>query len=145
MDEKNVVVYDENEKMIAELSNKREVQYCSIKPQTEEDEILLFIAMNKPKYRLKDFITKTIELKDVFCEMLNCVNKETGEVNAAPRIVLIDPKGVGYQCVSLGIFSAIKKIFSIKGDPSTWKKPIKIEVQQITKGVNSMLTINMIK
>ncbi len=145
MDEKNVVVYDENEKMIAELSNKREVQYCSIKPQTEEDEILLFNAMNNPKYRLKDFINKTIEVKDVFCEMVNCVNKETGEVNAAPRIVLIDPKGVGYQCVSLGIFSAIKKIFSIKGDPSTWKKPIKIEVQQITKGVNSMLTINMIK
>lgn len=145
MDEKNVVIYDENEKMIAELSNKREVQYCSIKPQTEEDEILLFNAMNNPKYRLKDFINKTIEVKDVFCEMVNCVNKETGEVNSAPRIVLIDPKGVGYQCVSLGIFSAIKKIFSIKGDPSTWKKPIKIEVQQITKGVNSMLTINMIK
>jgi hypothetical protein len=143
--ENNMVVHDDNEKMIAELSTERNVQYCSFTPNTEDEEILLFNVMNNPKYRLKDFINKTISIKDVFCEIVDCVNKETGEVNKAPRIVLIDDKGEGYQCVSLGIFSAIKKIFNVKGTPSTWAHSIKIEVKQITKGVNSMLTLNMVK
>lgn len=143
--ENAVAIYDDNEKMIAELNSERNVQYCSLKPKTEDDEILLFNVMNNPKYRLKDFINKTITVKDVFCEIVQCVNKETGEVNSAPRIVLIDEKGDGYQCVSLGIFSAIKKIFNVKGEPSMWEKPIHLEVKQITKGVNSMLTLNMVK
>lgn len=143
--EKAVAIYDDNEKMIAELNAERNVQYCSFKPKNEDDEILLFNVMNNPKYRLKDFINKTIAVKDVFCEIVQCVNKENGEINSAPRIVLIDDKGEGYQCVSLGIFSAIKKIFNVKGEPSTWKTPIHLEVKQITKGVNSMLTLNMVK
>jgi len=51
-------------------------------------------------------------------------------------VVLIDDKGVSYQCVSLGIFSALKKVFAIFGTPDTWKKPIGIKVKTIDKGNN---------
>ena len=87
----------------------------------------------------------TINVKHVFCEVVTCVNRETGETNMCPRIVLIDTDGVGYQAVSLGVFSALKKIFAIKGSPTTWKKPVKLQVVQITKGDRKLLTFNMVK
>ena len=47
--ENAVAIYDDNEKMIAELNAERNVQYCSFKPKNEDDEILLFNVMNNPK------------------------------------------------------------------------------------------------
>ena len=73
------------------------------------------------------------------------VNRESGEESVCPRIVLIDKDGVGYQAVSMGIYSAIKKLMTIKGNPATWKKPVKLKVTQVTKGDRKLLTLNMVK
>jgi hypothetical protein len=83
-----------------------------------------------------------INAKDVFCEVVTCKNPETGESNECPRIVIIDDKGVGYQAVSLGVFSALKKVFQVFGVP-TWKKPIALKVVQVTKGQNKILTFDI--
>ena len=85
-----------------------------------------------------------IELKDVYVEAVQCINKETGAMNTCPRIVLIDKDGVGYQCVSIGVFSAIKKMFGIYGEPQEWDEPIPIMVKQITKGEKQLLTLNVV-
>lgn len=135
----------EDEKFIMDLTAERKVQYCSMVPKNEDEEIILFNAQNNPEQRLSDCINMVINVKHIFCEAVTCVNRDTGESTICPRIVLIDDKGVGYQAVSLGIYSAIKKIMSIKKDPSTWKKPVKLEVKQITKGERKMLTVNMVK
>lgn len=135
----------EDERFIMDLTAERKVQYCSMVPKNEDEEIILFNAMNNPEKRIGDCINMTIEVKHVFCEVVTCINRETGEGNLCPRIVLIDKDGTGYQAVSLGIFSALKKIFSIKGDPKTWKKPVKLMVSQVTKGDRKLLTFNMTK
>lgn len=139
------VAMEEDERFIMDLTAERKVQFCSMIPKNEDEEILLFNAMNNPKHRLTDFINKTITLRHVFCEIVNVYNENTGERDLCPRIVLIDTKGEGYQCVSLCVFSALKKIFSVKGSPDTWKKPVNLEVKQITKGVKNILTFNMLK
>lgn len=136
---------EEDERFIMDLTSERKVQFCSMVPKTEDEEIILYNAMNNPEKRISDCINKTILVSHVFCEVVTCINRETGETNLCPRVVLIDDKGVGYQAVSLGVFSALKKIFSIKGMPSTWKKPVKLEVVQITKGERKLLTFNMVK
>lgn len=141
--ENNTEIVD-GENMILDLTT-RQTQYCSVVAQTDEEKALLFNATNNTAHRLSDCINMVINVKDVFVEVVNCTNQETGEVTPCPRIVLINEKGEGYQCVSLGIFSALKKLFAIYGEPKDWSKPIKLEVKQVTKGERKMLTLNIKK
>lgn len=136
---------EEDERFIMDLTAERKVQFCSMIPKNEDEELILFNAMNNPDKRISDCINMTIEVKHVFCEVVNCTNKETGDSQLCPRIVLIDTKGVGYQSVSIGVYSALKKIIAIKGNPTNWKKPVKLQVVQISKGERKMLTFNMVK
>lgn len=143
--ETGLMTMQEDERFIMDLTAERKVQFCSMVPKNEDEEITLFNAMNNPEKRIGDCINLTIEVKHVFCEVVTCINRETGELNICPRIVLIDKDGVGYQAVSMGIYSALKKIISIKGNPASWKKPVKLQVVQVTKGDRKLLTFNLVK
>lgn len=141
----NEVAVSEEESFIMDLTAERKTQYCSMQPKNDDEEMVLYNAMNNPEKRIGDCINMTINVKHVFCETVKCMNRDTGESRICPRIVLIDDKGVAYQAVSMGIFSAMKKIFSVKGDPSNWSKPVKLQVVQVTRGERKMLTLNMVK
>ena len=136
---------DENAKetMIGTLTNEKVTMFTSMSAQTVDEKKALFNAMNNPEKRVADMIGKEIVIRDVFVESVDMVNEETGEVTIAPRIVLVDVKGVSYQCVSTGIFSALKKLFQIFGMP-TWENGIKTEVAQIQKGKRNILTLRVI-
>lgn len=136
---------DENakESMIGTLTNEKVTMFTSMSAETVDEKKALFNAMNNPQKRVADMIGKEIAIRDVFVESVDMVNEETGEVTIAPRIVLVDTKGVSYQCVSTGIFSALKKLFQIFGMP-TWENGIKTEVAQIQKGKRNILTLRVI-
>ena len=137
------VFADEGFDLVADLTTAK-TQFSSVVATTDEEKAKLYNAMNNPEKRLADCINMTINAKDLYVEVVNCTNKETGEVNACPRIVIIDDKGVSYQCVSIGIFSAFKKLIQVYGAP-TWEKPLKLMVKQITKGQLKMLTLDVVK
>ena len=140
----NTVVMDDDEKMVADLTTRR-VSYCSLTAETAEEKTTLYNAMNNPQNRVKDCINETIALKDVFVEVVHCVNRETGESVAAPRVVFIDDNGIGYQCVSTGVFSALKKLFAVFGEPRTWDRPVNIKIKQLNRGTDkSILTFDVI-
>lgn len=132
---------DEGFNVVVDMTSAQ-TQFCSMSATTHEEKAALYNAMNNPDKRLADCINMTIPVKDMYIEVVNCTNEETGEVNACPRIVLIDEKGVSYQAVSIGIYSALKKAVQVFGAP-TWEKPVKMEVKQITKGNKKMLTLNV--
>lgn len=138
-----VALYGDNgEHYIADLTTATS-SYCSMVADTPEEKVTLFNAMNNPDERIADHINETIAVKDLFCEVVQCANQETGEVSVCPRIVLIDDKGKSYASVSLGIYSAMKKLMSIYGQP-TWDKPIKVKVMQISKGTRKMLSLKLV-
>lgn len=139
------VTMDEDEKFIMDLTSERKVQFCSMIPKNEDEEIVLYNAMNAPEKRVGDCINMIIEVKHIYCEVVTCVNRESGEESVCPRIVLIDKDGIGYQAVSMGLYSAVKKLMTIKGNPANWKKPVKMKVTQVTKGDRKLLTLNMVK
>lgn len=116
--------------------------FSSMVAKTNEDKAILFKAMNNPDFRLSDEINKTVEVKDVYCEIVTCTQEDGNKVQC-PRIVLIDKDGKGHTCVSIGVFSALRKLFQIFGMPS-WEKPLKLEVVQITKGNFKILTLNYV-
>lgn len=119
-------------------------QFCSMVAETDEAKAQMFNAMNNPDKRLSDCINMVIKAKDLYIEVVNCTNTETGETTPCPRIVIVDDKGVAYQCVSVGIYSALKKVIQVFGAP-TWEKPIPLMVKQVTKGDRKMLTLNVAK
>jgi hypothetical protein len=136
------IAMDDNAAFLANLTTAKP-SFCSMHGDTPEDKKRIYNAMNNPDKRLGDCINETIEAKDVFVEVVECVNKETGEMQNCPRVVLVDVKGCAYQCVSVGIFSALSKIFRVYGVP-TWEKPIKLKVKQITKSDRKLLTLEAV-
>ncbi len=118
--------------------------YSSLIPKDKKEETVLFNAINNPDYKISDFINTEIVVQDVICEMVQCTNKETGEVSSVPRIILITPDNETYQAVSIGIYNSMKKVFAIKGLPETWAEPIKIKIQQVTRGERKMLTFVLV-
>lgn len=135
------ITMDDNKDFIADLSN-RSTTFCSMVANTPKEKAMLFKAMNNPEKRLGDCINMTIQAKDMFCEVVTCINQQTGEKQDCPRIVIIDKDGIGYQAVSLGVYSAVKKIFSVFGLP-TWEEPLPLTVKQITKGDRKLLTFDV--
>jgi hypothetical protein len=135
---------DDDSKFIVDLTT-RTTQYCSkdIDKLTDGDKAVLFNAINSPDHRISDMINTTIMVKDVFVEVVNCTNEETGEQTSCPRTVLVDADGNGYQAVSLGVFGSMKKIFGVFGEPATWKNPLPIKVKQLTKGKKNILNLSV--
>lgn len=130
--------------LVGSLTNATRDYYCSVIADDPGKKAELFNAMNNPDERLADHINEVIKVKDVYCEPVELLNEQTGLSTVNPRIVLIDEKGKSYQCVSFGVFNALKKIMSpaFFGAP-TWENPIPIKVKQITKGQRSMLTLEI--
>ena len=132
---------DEGFNIEIDLSTAK-TQDCSVSATTDTEKAKVYNAMNNPDERIADNINKVIMAKDLYIEVVDCTNTETGEITPCPRIVIIDDKGRSYQAVSLGIYSALRKVIQIFGAP-TWEKAIPLEVKQITKGERKMLTLNV--
>lgn len=138
-----VINDDEGINFVVDLTS-RQTSYCSMIAETVEEKAKLYNATNSTEYRIKDHINEVLEVKDVFVEVVKCTNQETGEVSTCPRTVLIDVNGNGYQAVSLGIFSALKKLFNIFGEPRDWEAPLKLKIRQISHGTRNILTFDIV-
>lgn len=127
---------------------ERNVSYCTMVPKNEEEQDMLFTAMNNPDKRISDCINMEIEVEHIFVEVVFCTNQDDPTIKQpCPRVVLIDTDGIGYQAVSLGIYSAVKKMLDTYGvkQPNGivgLAKPKKFRIIQITKGSKSLLTFN---
>ncbi len=139
----NSVFTDDGFDLAVDLTTAKS-QFCTLIPATDDEKAKLYNATNNPDFRLADFIGKTISMKDVYIEVVECVNKESGEIQTCPRIVILDKDLKGYACVSVGIYSSIKKIFQYYGTPNKWEKPLDIEIKQISKAERKMLSINVV-
>lgn len=118
--------------------------YCSIKGDTREALVAMYNAINSPDHKLSDFVGKKLNIKDISIERVENMNDETGEMAANARVVLIDENGESYNCVSSGIYSAIKKLVAVFGEP-TWKPALPVEVQNLsTKKGRKTMTLKAI-
>lgn len=129
---------------VADLHGSHLAAFCSITDETFDGKMAVYNAANNPDAKVNDIINKRIEIRDVYAETIELVNEDTGELEKAPRIVLIDKDGKSYQCVSAGVFGALKKLNAIFGEP-TWVPPIPVEVKQLPTKNGSMLTLQVVK
>lgn len=144
MENKEFVKYNEEGTNFIVNLKSASTSYCSLNVNTQKEKEHLFNIISSPTDRIANMINEIIELKDIYVETVELSNEETGEIIFAPRIILIDKNGKSFECVSIGIFSALKKLFQIFGEPCIWEKPIKIKIKQIQKGTKSILTFSIL-
>lgn len=131
-----------NNTVLTDLNNAE--SYCSIKGDTREALVAMYNAINSPDHKLSDFVGKKLNIKDISIERVENMNDETGDMVANARVVLIDENGESYTCVSSGIYSAIKKLVSVFGEP-TWEPALPVEVQNLsTKKGRKTMTLKAI-
>lgn len=117
--------------MLQSLVNPKSDMYCSIENQdSQEEKIKIFNAINGNGKKIASMIGKTINLKDVVAHPVQLMDENTGEIIDTVRVVLIDDSGESYAGVSAGIMNSLQKMFMIFGEPKSWDKPIKVEIQQ---------------
>lgn len=143
MNENTMTIFEQDEsgRMLQALRSPEAIAYCSFVANTTDEKIKLYNAMTNPEKRVSEMVNKKIPLKDVYVEIVQMTNKETGEVQPAPRIVLIDEKGTTYSCMSLGIFNSLKSLFNVFGTPDTWESPVIAEVLSIDRGERRVLSL----
>lgn len=117
---------------------------CSITPTgNRKEDARIFSALNNPEYRIANFINKKIAVTDVLVEIRELLNEESGEIETAPRVVLIDEDGKAYQAVSKGIFNAVQNAYRVFG-AAPWEPALEIEIKQVAVGKGSMLTFDVV-
>lgn len=120
--------------------------YCSFDFSTDEGKETLFKVMSSPDKSISEYINKVINVKDVFCDMVDLTDKETGEVFTTPRVILLDDKGVSYQSVSGSFYKTMVKFLQIYGNPTNWGRCIPIEIKQKeTKNGRRIFTFELAK
>lgn len=144
MENKELVKYNEEGTNFIVNLKSASTSYCSLNAITQKEKEHLSNIISSPTDRIANIINEIIELKDIYVETVELTNEETEETYFAPRTILIDKNGKSFECVSIGIFSALKKLFQIFGEPCTWEKPIKIKIKQLQKGTKSILTFSIL-
>lgn len=126
------------------IDNELGAFWTSIDTTKEENVKKLYSIMVGAEKRLGDYINSTIKVKDIYTEVVECKNEQTGEREKQPRIVVIDVNGETYGCVSRGIFSAIRKLVGLLGCPP-WNDGVALKIKQVsTKNGRKMLTFEMV-
>ena len=115
---------------------------CTVpaKPGDAEAARIVFNALNNPTHKIKDYVNQKITVANVLVEANEILDEETGELEKAPRCVLITPEGDSYMALSKGIFNSIKNAFISYG-PAPWSPAITFTVKQRSVGRGTMLTL----
>ena len=118
---------------------------CTMPSKSEEAKAIIYNATTAPEFRLKDCINQEIEIAHFAISMVEVTDKETGEVQDARHVTLIDSKGNGYACTSVGVFNALRNIVQAFGMPDTWEHPRKFRIKQVNKSADvSFLTLQAV-
>ena len=120
-----------------------QASYCSFTAGTAKEKAMLFNGMNNPDARLSDEINQIITVSNIYAEMIDITNEETGEIDTVPRVVLFDKDGKSHQAVSVGIFKAVRKLLEVFGQPEDWTEPVKIKIKQQNIKERKMLTFEV--
>lgn len=101
--------------------------YCSVTGNDPTAKAIVYNAVNNPTVKISDHVNQDIFIKDIYCEEIERIDPETGEVQNLKKTVLIDPEGNSFFSVSNGIFRAVQNLIRIFGYP-TYTNPVHVKV-----------------
>lgn len=130
--------------VIEGMNNPASGFYSSIKGDDFASKLNIAAAMTT-SVPIDENLGKPIQLVNFIVQPVDLTNQQTGEVQTAPRVVLIDADGTAYHATSIGLLSSLRNIVSVLGEPASWPQPVGITVQK-QKGNNgySFFTVKFI-
>lgn len=113
------------ESAITGLNNPTGAFYSSIKQDdfAGKKKVAAAITSSQP---ISDHLNEDIELVDVIVQSVQIADQDSGEVNDAPRVTLIDVSGNAYHATSSGLLSAVRSLISVLGEPGSWPEPVTV-------------------
>lgn len=69
---------------------------------------------------LGEYLNKSIFLKNAIVQTVMMKNEDTGAMEAAPRVTLVDKDGKAYVATSKGVYNSVLALLDMLGHPSTW-------------------------
>ena len=117
--------------------------FCSFHPESAADRAKLYRAMTNPDKKVSDCINQAFDLADVYMDVVEMVQDETGEVRKVPRVVLFAADGVTYAATSQGIYNAIQRLSMVYGAPSWRDAPIPVVIRQIQIAQKRFYTLDV--
>lgn len=117
--------------------------FCSFAAETREQKARLYRAMTNPDKKVNECINAELLLQDVFVEMVDMVDDETGEAHKVPRCVLFAADGTTYAATSTGIYNAVKRLCMVYGVPH-WEEPIPVVIRQLQIGQRRFYTLDVV-
>ena len=103
--------------------------YTSLKVANRADQMNLLKAINNST-PLVDLAGKEIAIVDVVMQEVEIANEQTGTIEDAIRITLIDADGNAHNATSKGIAQSLKQTFGVLGTPDTWDEPLVVTVAE---------------
>lgn len=114
--------------------------WSSFDETTEPGQLAALSAMSGAAIRGSDLLGKQISVQNILVHVVQLADPETGEVDEAPRVVLIDPDGVCVGFCSMGAVQSLKRIIKTIGRPP-WNPPLCIvpTPQKTRKGFTTII------
>src|SRR5438876_5472672 len=97
------------------LQNAR--AFTSLDTDKPENRKKILQCMQDCTKRITEEVGEKIRVTDYFVHDVECRNKESGETQIAPRLVLIDKAGNTHECVSETLLGSLKNVAFVYGKP----------------------------
>lgn len=117
----------ENNEIASVQAGRTVSAYSSFQSDDLDTRKVVYTALSNPA-QVADHLNEVIKLANIVIVPVELVNENTGAVEVAPRIALIDDKNKAYSGTSLGLKSSVDRLRSIFGEPSTWPAPLPVKV-----------------
>jgi len=93
---------------------------------------------------LEQFYGQEFDLANVVVQKVSIPNVKTGEVNDAPRVTLIAADGRIFHATSVGVFSSVRNLFGMIGEPSAWPNGF-VTVKAVQERTRSGFNVTVLK
>lgn len=118
------------EHLIANFAEATGSIYTTVQGDDMDTKLAVIGAISGAE-RIDEHLDESIALVDFVIQAIEVSDPNTGQINAATRVVLIDADGSAYAGISKPLVSSLQLITQLAGHPSTWNKPVDVVVQTV--------------
>ena len=115
------------------------MSYTDYNTSDRQAAVAFYNAVSNPTGKLKEHVNEVLDMAHVSIEVAEL---KTGEL--APRIIIVTADGNSYQCVSIGVYQSIKRIFALFGTPDSWAEPLKIKPVLTSTAKGQVLSLQLV-
>lgn len=130
---------DQNTVKLAAEVMQTGMSYTDYNTSDRKAAVDFYNAVSNPTGKLKEHVNEVLDMAHVSIEVSEL---KTGEL--APRIIIVTADGNSYQCVSIGVYQSLKRIFALFGTPETWGEPLKIKPVLTSTAKGQVLSLQLV-